>query len=95
MKHQPGSTTIKVFTKKLVKQEKMPNGIIAGFFGYISELDNYQFYQNTTKGFELTDANFKIKFPFKRTVCPVFLMNYCPIIPTKQSKVQYSSFDTF
>ena len=36
-----------------------------------------------------------IKFPFKRTVCPVFLMNYCPIIPRKPSKVQYSSFDTF
>ena len=32
MKQQPGSTTIKVFTKKLVKQEKMPKGIIAGVF---------------------------------------------------------------
>ena len=30
----------------------------------------------------------EIKFPFKRTVCPVFLMNYCPIIPRKPSKVQ-------
>ena len=29
----------------------------------------------------------QIKFPFKRTVCPVFLMNYCPIIPRKQYKV--------
>ena len=29
-----------------------------------------------------------IKFPFKRTVCPVFLMNYCPIIPRKPYKVQ-------
>ena len=43
------------------KQEKMPKGIIAGFFGYISVKDNYQYYQNTTKGFEFTDANFKIK----------------------------------
>ena len=39
----------------------MPKGIIAGFFGYISDKDNYQYYQNTTKGFEFTDANFKIK----------------------------------
>ena len=53
MKQQPGSTTIKVFTKKLVKQEKMPKGIIAGFFLYISDKDKYQFYQNTTKGFEV------------------------------------------
>ena len=58
MKQQPGSTTINVFTKKFVKQKKMPKGIIAGFFGYISDKDNYQFYQNTTKGFEFTDANF-------------------------------------
>ena len=43
LKQQPGSTTINVFTKKLVKQEKMPKGIIAGFFGYISDKDNYQF----------------------------------------------------
>ena len=27
----------------------------------ISDKDNYQYYQNTTKGFEFTDANFKIK----------------------------------
>ena len=39
----------------------MPKGIIAGFFGNISDKDNYQYYQNTTKGFEFTDANFKIK----------------------------------
>ena len=39
----------------------MPKGIIAGFFWYISDKDNYQFYQNTRKGFEFTDANFKIK----------------------------------
>ena len=56
----------------------MPKGIIAEFFGYISdkgtwpqtmECDNtdnyyqfnyYQYYQNTTKGFEFTDANFTI-----------------------------------
>ena len=38
---------------------------IAGFFGNISEKDNYQYYQNTTKGFEFTDANFKIKAQFK------------------------------
>ena len=36
-----------------------------------------------------------IKFPFKRIVRSVFLMNYCPIIPRKSSKVQYSSFDKF
>ena len=29
-----------------------------------------------------------IKFTFKRTVCPVFLMKYCPIIPRKPYKVQ-------
>ena len=29
--------------------------------GYISDKDNYQYYQNTTKGFEFTDANFKVK----------------------------------
>ena len=39
----------------------MPKGIIAGFFLYISDKDNHQYYQNTTKGFEFTDANFKIK----------------------------------
>ena len=39
----------------------MPKCILAGFFGYISDKDYYQYYQYTTKGFEFTDANFKIK----------------------------------
>ena len=30
-------------------------------FLYISEKDNYQYHQNTTKGFEFTDAKFNIK----------------------------------
>ena len=42
-------------------KKKMPKDIIAGFFGYISDKDNYQYYQNTTMGFEFTNANFKIK----------------------------------
>ena len=35
------------------------------------------------------------KVSFKRIVCPVFLMNYCPKIPRKPPKVQYSSVDKF
>ena len=42
-------------------KKTMSEGIIAGFFGNISDKNNYQYYQNTTKGFEFTDANFKIK----------------------------------
>ena len=39
----------------------MPKSIIAGFFLCIPDKDNYQYYQNTTNGFEFTDANFTIK----------------------------------
>ena len=47
--------------KMFLKQEKMPKGIVAGFFGNISYKDNYQYYQNITKVFEFTDAIFIIK----------------------------------
>ena len=39
--------------------------------------------QRTSKceSIEMVYHQSEIKFPFKRMVCPVFLMNYCPIIP--------------
>ena len=39
----------------------IPQGIVVEFNKNVQTGNTTQYYQNTTKGFEFTDANFKIK----------------------------------